>query len=128
MTTDTPILEVRPSWWRFFWHLAFCWLIVPLIIALIKRNSLVLRVYADRLNLEEGWLSKRIVDIYIADIRTIEVKQSLWQRMINIGLLQVDTAGSTGEELVIDGIPHPIAVRNRIQELRQRKTAAASDD
>ena len=92
MTTDSPILEIRPSWWRFFWHLVFCWLIVPLVVAFIKRNSLVLRVYGDRLNLEMGWLSKRIVDIYIADIRTIEVKQSFWQRMLNIGRLEVDTA------------------------------------
>ena len=120
MTTEAPILEVRPSWWRFFWHLFFCWLIIPLIIAIVKRNSLVLRVYRDRLNLEIGWLSKRILDIYIADMRTLEVKQTLWQRMLNIGRLEIDTAGSADDVLVADGIPDPIGVRNRIQELRRR--------
>jgi len=127
MTIENPIMEIRPSWWRFFWYLVFCWLIVPLIIAFVKRKSLVLRVYSDRLNLEKGWLSKSILDIYIADIRTIEVRQSVWQRMINIGKLEVDTAGSTDDELVIDGIPNPIGVRNRIQELRQKKTAETTE-
>ncbi|MHB9109045.1 MAG: PH domain-containing protein [Armatimonadota bacterium] len=127
MTTETPILEVRPSWWRFCWHLVFCWLIVPLVIAIIKRNSLVLRVYHDRLNLETGWLSKRILDIYIADIRTIEVKQSMWQRMLNIGCVEIDTAASADDVLIADGIPDPVGVRNQIQELRQKKVAATDD-
>jgi len=127
MTTETPILEVRPSWWRFFWHLVFCWLIIPLILAVIKRNSLVLRVYSDRLNLETGWLSKRILDIYIADIRTIEVKQSVWQRMLNIGRMEIDTAASADDVLIADGIPNPVGVRNQIQGLRQKKVAATDD-
>jgi uncharacterized membrane protein YdbT with pleckstrin-like domain len=127
MTTETPILEVRPSWWRYFWHLVFCWLIVPLVLAIIKRNSLVLRVYSDRLNLETGWLSKRILDIYIADIRTIEVKQSVWQRMLNIGRMEIDTAASADDVLIADGIPNPVGVRNQIQGLRQKKVAATDD-
>lgn len=127
MNTETPILEVRPSWWRFCWHLAFCWLIVPLVFAIIKRNSLVLRVYSDRLNLEIGWLSKRILDIYIADIRTIEVKQSMWQRMLNIGRMEIDTAASADDVLIADGIPNPVGVRNQIQELRQKKVTATDD-
>ena len=127
MSSELPILEIRPSWWRFFWHLVFCWLIVPLVIAIIKRNSLVLRVFSDRLNLETGWLSKRILDIYIADIRTIEVKQSMWQRMLNIGRMEIDTAASADDVLIADGIPNPVGVRNRIQELRQKKMAATDD-
>ena len=126
-TEETPILEVRPSWWRYFWHLAFCWLIVPIVIAVIKRNSLVLRIFSDRLNLEVGWLSKRILDVYIADIRTIEVKQSMWQRMLNIGRMEIDTAATAEDVLIADGIPDPIGVRNQIQELRQQKKAATDD-
>ena len=26
------LLDVRPSWWNFFWHFVFAWLIVPLAI------------------------------------------------------------------------------------------------
>lgn len=127
MTAQAPILEVRPSWWRFFWYLAFSWLIVPLLIAIVKRNSLVLRVYPDRLNLEIGWMSKRMLDIYIADMRTIEVRQSFWQRMLNIGRLEIDTAGSTDDELIADGIPDPVGLRSRIQELRHKATAVTAD-
>ncbi len=124
MPTDTPVLEVRPSWWEFFWHLVFCWLLVPLIVALIKRNSLVLRIYPDRLTLEMGWLSKKLLDIIITDYRTIEVNQSVWQRILNIGELRIDTAGNAQDELVMSGIHDPIAVRDRIQQLRRAREAA----
>src|SRR5436189_4212383 len=33
---DELLREVRPSWWHFFWHLFFFWLIVPPIIALCR--------------------------------------------------------------------------------------------
>ena len=45
MTDEKLLLEARPSWWNFFWHLVFFWLIIPPIIALWKRQALVLRVY-----------------------------------------------------------------------------------
>src|ERR1051325_600186 len=60
--TDTvpksPLAEVRPSWWRFFWHLFFFWLVVPPIIAWIRRASVVLRVYPGRITLERGVFSQ----------------------------------------------------------------------
>src|SRR6266576_3445427 len=50
--------EVRPSWWSFFWYLFFFWLIVPLIIACVRRASVVLRIYPGRILLERGLISK----------------------------------------------------------------------
>ena len=37
--TQEVLLEVRPSWWNFGWHLLFFWLLVPLFIALYRRHS-----------------------------------------------------------------------------------------
>src|SRR5438093_795677 len=72
MDTETLLLEARPSWWDFFWHLVFFFLIVPVIIAWVRRHSLVLRVYEDRVSLERGFLSKQVSDVFIVDIRDIQ--------------------------------------------------------
>src|SRR5438477_13014573 len=45
---QTVLMEVRPSWWNFGWHLLFFWLVVPLLIALYRRHSFVMRIYSDR--------------------------------------------------------------------------------
>lgn len=126
VATDTPLLELRPSGWNFFWHWVFFFLIIPPIIALTKRASLVLRIYPDRLTLETGLFSKRILELYITDIRTIEIEQSFMQRLLNIGTVSIDTAAPDDDELTAHGIPNPLHVRDLVQDLR-RKTPRTND-
>ena len=42
-----PLAEIRPSWWGYFWHLFFFWLIVPPIVAYFRRVATVLRIFPD---------------------------------------------------------------------------------
>jgi uncharacterized membrane protein YdbT with pleckstrin-like domain len=71
------LLEVRPSWWRFFWYFFFFWLIIPLIVAVWQKHSFVMRIYNDRVSVETGILSKNFTDIFIKDVRTVNVSQGL---------------------------------------------------
>lgn len=81
MNGEQVLLETRPSWWNYFWYLVFGWLIVPLLMALWKRAGLALRVTPDKVILEKGVLSKETKEVFISDIRTIDIKQSLFQRI-----------------------------------------------
>jgi len=108
------LAEVRPSWWRFFWHLFFFWLIVPPIIALVRRASIVLRVYPGRIVLERGLLSKCYRELVARDIRSIDIDQSFLARLVNIGDLTISTAATVDAAEQIKGIPDPKAVRDLI--------------
>ncbi|MFQ6052069.1 MAG: PH domain-containing protein [Candidatus Hydrothermarchaeota archaeon] len=118
---DERLLEVRASWWNFFWHIAFAWLIIPLVVALWKRASLVFRVYEDRIVLERGVLSKEIKEIFITDIRTIDVRQSFIQRIFNIGDLMIATSGTSGYESIAYGLPDPKGIKDVIIAQRRSK-------
>ena len=122
MTTETPLLEAKPSAWNFFWYWFFFWLIIPPIIAAVKRNSTVLRIYEDRISLEEGWLRKEVTDVFIADVRGVEVKQGLWQRMFGLGDLFIGTAAVDGWEDTVRGLPDAMKIRELI--LAQRRKVA----
>ena len=117
------LLQVRRSWWAYFWHLLFAWLIVPYVIAAIRRACVVLKVYKNRLVIERGFLAKRYTEIFIQDIRTIEVRRSLRQRLTGRGDLMVATSGTEGYEATIDNVPDPIGIKNLL--LKQR---SALDD
>jgi membrane protein YdbS with pleckstrin-like domain len=119
MEHDKLLAEVRPSWWRFFWYLVFCWLIVPLIIAWCRRRSVVLRIYPGRITLERGLLSKSYRELIIHDIRSVEIDQSLFARMVGIGDLTISTAARVDADEEIEGIPNPKAVRDLILAQRQ---------
>ncbi|MFQ5896889.1 MAG: PH domain-containing protein [Candidatus Methylomirabilia bacterium] len=120
MSDEEQVLwEARPSWWNFFWHWVFFWLIIPVIVALWKRASLLLRVYEDRVVLERGVLSRNIKIVFITDIRTIDIRQSFLQRILRIGTVMIATAGTSGYEDVANGLPDPKGIKELI--LRQRR-------
>jgi uncharacterized membrane protein YdbT with pleckstrin-like domain len=122
MEHETPLLEAKPSAWNFFWYWFFFWLIVPPIIAAVKRASTVLRIYEDRISLEEGWLRKEVTDVFIADIRGVEVKQGIWQRMFGLGDLFIGTAAVDGWEDTVRGLPNAMKIRELILAQRRKVT------
>ena len=122
MNDETLLLTAKPSWWNFFWHLFFFWLIIPPIIALTRRHSTVLRVYDDRVSLEEGLLSKEVTDVFIADIRGVEVKQGIWQRLFGVGDILIGTAATEGWEDYVRGLPDAMKVRDLILQQRRKIT------
>ena len=126
MTDEELLLEARPSWWNFFWHFVFFWLIIPPIMALWKRSALVLRVYEDRVSLEKGVLSKNFTELFIKDIRTINIKQGIVQRIFRIGDVMIATAGTSGYEHFAYGLPDPRRIRDLIIEQRQKSKSMDS--
>ena len=108
------LAEVRPSWWNYFWHWVFFFLIVPPLVAWYRRASIVLRVFAGRITIERGVFSKCYQDYLPRDIRSIDIDQSLLARMANIGDLTISTAATTEASEKIEGIPDPKGIRELI--------------
>jgi len=121
MDEDRLLLEARPSWWAFFWHFVFGWLIIPLIVALVKRASLVLRVYPNRVVLETGLLSKNTAELFCSDIRLVNVRQGLLGRIVGIGHVAFTSTGDMPEQVAF-GIPNPQKVKDLVMA---RKKAAS---
>ncbi len=115
---DELLAEVRPSWWNYFWHLVFFFLIVPPIIAWCRRLSTVLRVYRNRVTLERGLFSKCYQDYLPRDIRSIDIDQSFLARMVGIGDITISTAATVEAAEKIEGIPDPKSIRELILQQR----------
>jgi len=115
------LLEVRPSWWGYFWHLFFFFLIVPPIIAFFKRASTVLRIYPERLTLERGIFSKCYQDYNPKDIRSIDVDQSFLARIVGIGNITISTSATVEASEQLKSIPDPQGVRELILAQRGSK-------
>jgi len=108
------LAEVRPSWWGFFWHWFFFWLVVPPIVASLRRASTVLRIYPDRIAVERGIFSKCYQDYNPRDIRSIDVDQGFFQRLVGIGDLTLSTSATVEAAEQLNSIPDPKGVRDLI--------------
>lgn len=61
---------------------------------------------------EEGLLSKNRAEFSLSGIRTVRVKQSFFNRIFGVGVIEIYTAGDK-PEIVASGMPDP----NRVREL-----------
>lgn len=73
-----------------------------------------LTIKTDEVVWEHGIISKQYTEIAMASIRSVRVNQSLLQRMLNAGNVEVYTAGDE-PELVIRGLPNPNRIREYIK-------------
>lgn len=118
--TQAVLLEVRPSWWNFGWHLLFFWLLVPLVIALYRRHSFVMLIYSDRVSVEEGFWAKETSEFFIKDIRSIDVRQGIWGRLVGIGDVTISTAATVEAAEAARGVAHPKAIKELLIAQRQQ--------
>ena len=102
-------------------------LLIPVGIGILILLYWYLTMKADRLTIREdevawthGLLSKQYVEINMSSIRTTKVKQTLLQRMLNAGKVEIYTAGDV-PELSVNGMPNP----DRIRELIKGQSAKA---
>lgn len=117
--SEELLAEVRPSWWRYFWWLFFFWLLIPWLVAWVKRSSVVMRVYPERVSLRRGILSKCERELFMRDIRSIDIDQSFLARLVNIGDLTIATSATEDAAERIEGVPNPQDIRDLIIARRQ---------
>ncbi|MDR3231117.1 MAG: PH domain-containing protein [Synergistaceae bacterium] len=134
----------RPAWRSFYWHilgavaclvlaaLAFTKmqdgsgkdmaeiLLIVLFVGvvvhmLVRRYRITLIVRPDEIALEEGLFGRNSIEISTKNIRTIQVKQSMIQRILNVGDIQIASSGTEEYEICAANMPEPHTLRNRMQ-------------
>lgn len=73
-----------------------------------------LTIKTDEIVWSHGLLNKQITEINMSSVRTVRVKQSLLQRILKAGDIEIYTAGDM-PEVVIRGMPEPEAIRDHIK-------------
>jgi uncharacterized membrane protein YdbT with pleckstrin-like domain len=85
-------------------------------------------VTTDRVLFRSGVLSKRGVEIPLERVSNINFRQSIWERMIGAGNLEIESAGKDGQSTFND-VRHPETVQQELykqMELYARKRAGWS--
>lgn len=98
--------------------------VLPPLVAYLSRRALVLRVFDDRLVLERGILSKETKELFIADVRSIDTRQGVLQRIVKTGDVMVASSGTDEYEYVIEGVPRPGEVKDLIVARRSDRTGS----
>ncbi len=85
----------------------------------IQALGTTLTVTNEQTTLRKGILSKHTNDVFHSNVRNIQVRQSALQRIFNVGWLGISSAGQSGLEIEINGIPNPDQVKEIIDQHRK---------
>jgi uncharacterized membrane protein YdbT with pleckstrin-like domain len=75
---------------------------------------MVIRVYPARIRIERGIFSKCYQDYTLRDIRSIDVDQSFFNRLVGIGHITISTSATAEASEIIRSIPDPQGLRDLI--------------
>jgi uncharacterized membrane protein YdbT with pleckstrin-like domain len=101
------------------------WLVIPPLLLLawtvfrhIKLRFTSLTIASRRLRYDVGMLSRSTRTMELAKVQDVHVNQTLFQRMLGLGNLSIESAGETGR-LSINNIDRPHDVAEFILEARK---------
>jgi uncharacterized membrane protein YdbT with pleckstrin-like domain len=86
---------------------------------LFKRMSTTYLVSNQRLYIRRGLLSKRVQQTRIDRVQNVNTEQSLRERMLRVGTVEFDTAGTDDSEFKFVGIAGPDAVVTAVDEAQR---------
>ncbi|MEY2484985.1 MAG: hypothetical protein QOH39_633 [Verrucomicrobiota bacterium] len=106
----------------------FCWLIVPIFIALARYLQIKNKVYeltTERLKISEGVFSKMTDTLELYRVKDLETRQPFLYRLAGIENVQLNTSDASTPFVFIDAVPCAVAlgdkIRNQVEIIRQQK-------
>ncbi len=82
---------------------------------LLQRVSVRYEVTSQRAIVERGLLSRHVSEIELANVRDIQLRQSIEQRLLGAGTLEISSAGRDTAEVVFTAIANPDAVKELVR-------------
>lgn len=124
---EDPVDIFHPSGRYYFWEIVFGIITVPILIGvvillwvLIKVKTSAYELTTRRIIVSRGLFSKVRNEIWIKDMRGVNLVQSFWQRILGIGNIAIGTAATAETEIYLIGIANPNEVIGKINSLRKK--------
>ncbi|MBR7121606.1 MAG: PH domain-containing protein [Lentisphaeria bacterium] len=125
ITSERKLAVYHPAAINYLWGIIFGIITIPLLLGLLILAYIIIEIYCTRYELtthrvivQRGWIAKYQNEIWIKDMRGVNLVQSIWQRIIGTGNVSIGTAASCDTEINISGVADPAEVVKRINSLR----------
>jgi membrane protein YdbS with pleckstrin-like domain len=118
---EEVIWEGRPTWkaWALRWIAG--WVLLPLIVGIfllvpvwLRTRSTRWKLTSRRIEIETGFLSKRVDTLELWRVRDVEFQQSLIDRMVGVSCISITAHDGSSPVLEVRGAPGDRGVYDRL--------------
>jgi len=106
----------------------FCWLIVPIFIALsryLQTKNKIYELTTERLKITEGIFSKVTDTLELYRVKDLETRQAFLYRLFGVENVQMNTSDTSSPFIFIEAIPSAVGlgdkIRNQVEAIRAQK-------
>jgi uncharacterized membrane protein YdbT with pleckstrin-like domain len=92
-------------------------------VVIYRRYSWMYVIDGETIESREGLIARKVCSIRVCDLRNINVKQSLWQRLMGVGDVEFSSAGGSGIEVSFRGVGDPLQVKSLAQHMQGNSPA-----
>ena len=120
------VFEGHPSWRSVLqFYVAGVVLALVLLVGFLKRIATRYVITTERLHIRRGILSKATQETRIQRVQNVNTDQSFFERLMQVGTVDFDTAGSDDSEFRFVGVADPRDVVRAVD--RAQRTADTED-
>lgn len=112
----------------------FCWLIVPIFIALARYLQTKCKVYeltTERLKITQGVFSKVTETLELYRVKDLETRQPFFYRLVGVENIHINTSDLTTPFVFVEALPSSVGfadkLRNQVEIIRQQKKVRELD-
>jgi uncharacterized membrane protein YdbT with pleckstrin-like domain len=91
-------------------------LAVTLAVGFVKRVATVYTITSRRLNIKRGIVSREIQETRLERVQNVNYRQTVYQRLMQIGDVDFDTAATDDYNFVFAGVADPAEVVHRVDQ------------
>jgi uncharacterized membrane protein YdbT with pleckstrin-like domain len=103
-------------------------LALTLLIGFAKRVATTYTITDRRLNIKRGIISKEVQETRLERVQNVNYRQSVYQRLMQIGDVDFDTAGTEDSDFAFVGVSSPRKVVEAVDKAQRQREAALADE
>jgi uncharacterized membrane protein YdbT with pleckstrin-like domain len=102
-------------------------LALVVLVGLVKRQATRYVITSERLHIRHGILSKTTQETRVQRVQNVNTEQSFFQRIMQVGTVDFDTAGTDDSEFRFVGVANPEEVVRAVDRAQRAAAAEARD-
>ena len=91
-------------------------IVITVLVGFIKRVTTTYTITDRRLNIKRGIISREVQQTRLERVQNVNYNQTLFQRLVQVGDVDFDTAGSGDYDFSFDGVADPEEVVKKVDE------------
>jgi uncharacterized membrane protein YdbT with pleckstrin-like domain len=98
-----------------------------IVVGLIKRIATTYSITNQRLHIKRGIVARKIQQTRIERVQNVNISQSVIQRILQVGKVDFDTAGTDDADFAFDGVSQPENILKAVEQAQHEAAQAPSD-